>query len=108
MVPYARLGSDEDALDLLAARGFDAFALSPAARTRLTDLRPRARTALLLGAEGHGLPQDVLSRAQGLSIPMAGEFDSLNVAVTSGIALHHLRAASPPDIQNGAISEPPR
>jgi tRNA G18 (ribose-2'-O)-methylase SpoU len=35
----------------------------------------------------------VLSRARTVTIPMAGGFDSLNVATTSGIALHHLTAA---------------
>jgi tRNA G18 (ribose-2'-O)-methylase SpoU len=32
----------------------------------------------------------VLARALTVSIPMAGEFDSLNVATACGIALHHL------------------
>ena len=53
---------------------------SPSARRRttcLTSVRPSARTALLLGAEGHGLPPEAFSRARGVSIPMAGDFDSL-------------------------------
>jgi len=45
------------------------------------------RAALVLGTEGPGLPDAVLARARTLRIPMAGDFDSLNVAVTSGIAL---------------------
>jgi tRNA G18 (ribose-2'-O)-methylase SpoU len=45
----------------------------------------------LLGAEGPGLSADVIARAQGIGIPMANGFDSLNVATTSGIVLHHLR-----------------
>ena len=45
---------------------------------------------LLLGAEGPGLPPGLLARTRTVSIPMSGGFDSLNVATTSGIALHHL------------------
>ncbi|HWU79192.1 MAG TPA: TrmH family RNA methyltransferase, partial [Caulobacter sp.] len=51
------------------------------------------RTAVLLGAEGPGLSTDVMARARTVGIPMAGGFDSLNVATTSGIVLHHLRFA---------------
>ena len=31
-----------------------------------------------------------MAQARTVSIPMAGSFDSLNVATTSGIVLHHL------------------
>ena len=93
-VPFARLPADGDALALLERHGFATVALSPAGRTALIDLVPTARTALLLGAEGHGLPASILQRSDTVSIPMAGGFDSLNVAVTSGIVLHHLTQAS--------------
>jgi tRNA G18 (ribose-2'-O)-methylase SpoU len=75
---------------LFARHGFEALALSPAGATRLADLVPSARTAVLLGTEGPGLPETVMARARTVSIPMAGSFDSLNVATTSGIVLHHL------------------
>ena len=48
---------------------------------------------MLLGAEGPGLAADILARADTIAIPMAGTLDSLNVATTSGIVLHHLAAA---------------
>ena len=50
--------------------------------------------AVLLGPEGPGLAADVIVRARSISIPMARGFDSLNVATTSGIVLHHLTARS--------------
>ncbi len=93
-VPFARLPSEWDELALLERHGFATVALSPAGRTALIDLVPSVRTALLLGAEGHGLPDSILQRSDTVSIPMAGGFDSLNVAVTSGIVLHHLTQAS--------------
>lgn len=92
-VPFARLGAGEDVLGLLDRAGFTALALSPAGQTRLCDLARPTRTAVLLGTEGPGLPEDLLARARSISIPMAGDFDSLNVATTSGIVLHHLVSA---------------
>ena len=92
-VPFTRLAPGEDMLQRLAAHGFETVALSPSGRTPLTRLVPPYRAALLLGAEGPGLPDAVLARAHTVSIPMAAGFDSLNVATTAGIALHHLTAA---------------
>ncbi len=80
-------------IDLLARHGFETLALSPAGASRLIDLAAPARAAVLLGTEGPGLPPAVLARARTVSIPMAGAFDSLNVATTSGVVLHHLAFA---------------
>lgn len=91
-LPYARLGADEDVLTLLEARRMQTFALSPAGGIALHEVRPEGRVALVLGAEGPGLPAAVLARAATVRIDMAGDFDSLNVATTSGIVLHHLSA----------------
>jgi tRNA G18 (ribose-2'-O)-methylase SpoU len=88
--PFARVGSATDILDMLQANGFTPLALSPAGETPLSRIpRPR-RAAVLLGAEGAGLPPAILARARTIAIPMAGGLDSLNVATTSGIVLHHL------------------
>lgn len=89
-VPFARLAPGEDAVALLRAHGYTPLALSPSGRTPLSSLARPARAAVLLGAEGPGLPVDILERAETIAIPMAGAFDSLNVATTSGIVLHHL------------------
>ena len=51
-----------------------------------------SRVAFLLGAEGPGLSAATLTRCVTARIPMAGTWDSLNVSVTSGIALAWLRA----------------
>jgi tRNA G18 (ribose-2'-O)-methylase SpoU len=91
-VPFARLARGEDALAVLARHGIEAIALTPAGDTRLADLRRSARMAVLLGPEGPGLPDDVIARSRCVGIPMARGFDSLNVATTSGIVLHHLTA----------------
>ena len=48
--------------------------------------------ALVLGAEGPGLDASVMARTETVRIAMAAGVDSLNVATTSGIVLHHLTA----------------
>uniref|UniRef100_B0T742 tRNA/rRNA methyltransferase (SpoU) n=1 Tax=Caulobacter sp. (strain K31) TaxID=366602 RepID=B0T742_CAUSK len=92
-VPTAWLAPGEDVVALLERHDFQALALSPAADLTLARLDPPARAAVLLGAEGPGLSPAVMARARTVGIPMAGGFDSLNVATTSGIVLHHLRFA---------------
>jgi tRNA G18 (ribose-2'-O)-methylase SpoU len=87
---FARLAPGEDFVDLLAGRGFEIIALSPAGQGTLAELAPERRRAALFGAEGPGLPPALLARCRTLRIPMAGGFDSLNVATTSGIVLHRL------------------
>lgn len=77
----------------LQARGFEVLALTPSAAETLAQLKPAPRTAILLGSEGPGLPADVIARCRGLAIRMSGGFDSLNVATTSAVALHHLTTA---------------
>jgi tRNA G18 (ribose-2'-O)-methylase SpoU len=90
IVPFARMEAGADAIALLRAAGLTPVALSPSGQTPLHQFEPPARAALLLGAEGPGLSDEILARSRTVAIPMAGAFDSLNVATTSGIALHRL------------------
>jgi tRNA G18 (ribose-2'-O)-methylase SpoU len=90
VVPFARAGTAEMMVSTLEDAAFEVLSLSPSGREALSGVVRRPRTALLLGAEGPGLPASVLERTRTVGIPMAGGFDSLNVATTSGIALYHL------------------
>ncbi len=94
LVPFIRLDPAADPVGLLADQGFEVFALSPAGEGALAGLRRPERAALLLGSEGPGLPASVLAQTRTVRIPMAAGFDSLNVATSSGIALHHLAFAA--------------
>ena len=89
-VPFARAGDGAAILDLVEAAGFDTIALSPAGELRLSNLLTGPRVAMLLGGEGPGLPTKLLARSRTVRIDMSRGFDSLNVATTSGIVLHHL------------------
>ncbi|QND53865.1 RNA methyltransferase [Phyllobacterium sp. 628] len=86
-VPYAREGSIEDLVSTLQRVDFDIYALSPAGTESIHAARPAARTALLLGTEGEGLPKTLMQTLRTVRIPMSSTFDSLNVATASGIAL---------------------
>ncbi len=90
IVPFARMGSLSAMMAALEAADVDVVALSPAGREPLSRLVRPPRVAALFGTEGPGLPETVLARARTVAIPMAPGFDSLNVATTSGIVLHHL------------------
>jgi tRNA G18 (ribose-2'-O)-methylase SpoU len=94
VVPFTRAPSAGDMVEALQAASFEIIALSPSGQETLSRIKPARRTALLLGAEGPGLPADLLAKTRTVSIPMSGGFDSLNVATTSGIALHHLASGT--------------
>jgi tRNA G18 (ribose-2'-O)-methylase SpoU len=46
--------------------------------------------ALLMGAEGPGLPAEMIARARPVRIPMTEGFDSVNVATAAAIALAYV------------------
>ena len=94
-VPWTRLPDWPEAADELRAAGIHLAAL--AVRDDAVDLDdfatdPPERLAIMLGAEGHGLSRRALSAADTIvTIPMAGDVDSLNVAAASAVALWALR-----------------
>ena len=96
-VPHARVPAPRDLAAELLRHGFCVLALTPAASAAPLDAVLAGplgeRVALLLGAEGPGLRPASLARATAVRIPMTPGFDSLNVAVASGIALSAARSA---------------
>ncbi|WP_011581542.1 MULTISPECIES: TrmH family RNA methyltransferase [Chelativorans] len=89
-VPFARGGDASTLIETLTARGFDILALSPSGEREIETVKRAPRTAVLLGAEGPGLPAALLARLPSVRIPMRNDFDSLNVAAATAIALHRL------------------
>ncbi|MCV9966367.1 RNA methyltransferase [Pararhizobium sp. BT-229] len=87
-VPFAREGSVSALVGRLQAAGFSIWGLSPRGQTDLHDIPPSPRTALLVGTEGEGLPEDILSSIRTARIRQRPGLDSLNVATATGIALH--------------------
>jgi tRNA G18 (ribose-2'-O)-methylase SpoU len=87
-VPFQRGNDARDIVHALIAARFQVLAMSPSGEQTLSTLPPSSRVALVLGAEGPGLPADVLAAAIPVRLQMSGDLDSLNVATASGIALH--------------------
>ncbi|MEZ4399047.1 MAG: RNA methyltransferase [Kofleriaceae bacterium] len=90
VVPFARAPSAEALLTALVAHDVDVIALAPRAPTRIDQLVAGPRRALVVGTEGPGLPREILARTRTARIDIVPGFDSLNVAVAAGIALHAL------------------
>jgi tRNA G18 (ribose-2'-O)-methylase SpoU len=88
-VPFAVLpGGWPDSLQVVQRAGFTILAMTPRADAEplRTVTRP-GRWALLFGAEGPGLTDAALARADQLvRIPMAAGVDSLNVATAAAVA----------------------
>jgi tRNA G18 (ribose-2'-O)-methylase SpoU len=88
--PTGVAGTTGAMVDRLEATGFEVIALSPSALESLAAVPRGGRQAVLVGSEGPGLPADILRRVRTVGIPMAGGFDSLNVATSAAIALHQI------------------
>ncbi|MBO3761972.1 RNA methyltransferase [Ciceribacter sp. L1K22] len=91
-VPYCRGGTAEATLDALADGGFDIWALSPSGQVEIRQIERSQRIALVLGTEGEGLPERILSRFRTARISQSPSLDSLNVGTSSGIALYTIAA----------------
>lgn len=92
-VPYARQGGAEEVLGALAEADFEIWALSPSGTVEIGAIAPGRRVALVMGAEGEGLPPDILDRFHSARIAQAPGLDSLNVGTASGIALYSIARA---------------
>ncbi len=88
-VPFARVEDGCQMMELLRSQQFEALALTPGAEKDIAEIPHPGRLALMLGAEGTGLPSDILQHAKPARISMSAGLDSLNVATAGAIALHH-------------------
>lgn len=94
-IVVAERPSVTDLLDELADQGVTTFATSSHNGEDYADLAWPDATALVLGNEGAGLSDEIMSRcARGVRIPLQGALESLNVSVAGGIlamsiARHH-------------------
>ncbi len=89
-LPFAHAGSGADIIAALMMAGITPWALSPSGGELIIACEPPQRLALILGAEGPGLSAELMAQCQRISIPMAGDMDSLNVATAGAIALSYV------------------
>ena len=89
-LPYAHGGTGKAMVNAALTAGYTVWAMTPRAEAApLPSLPVPERLAILLGAEGPGLPDDLIAAATPVRIPMAAGFDSINVATAGAIALAH-------------------
>ena len=87
-----------DDLTALSTRGYElaAMVLDPTA-TDLAEFRPSGPTAIMFGSEADGLDESLIARADTkITIPMADDVDSLNLAASTAIALWHIQPVKRP------------
>lgn len=98
LVPWTRLGSWPEDLDLLRSAGFTTAALCLSEQSITLDAlaaRRHERLALVFGTEGDGLTPAALAAAdEHVRIPMDAGVDSLNVAAASAVAFYATRPVS--------------
>ncbi|MER5897761.1 RNA methyltransferase [Streptomyces sp. NPDC001876] len=98
LVPWTRLGSWPEDLDLLRSAGFTTAALCLSDQSITLDAlaaRRHERLALVFGTEGDGLTPAALAAAdEHVRIPMDAGVDSLNVAAASAVAFYATRPVS--------------
>ncbi|WP_189087492.1 TrmH family RNA methyltransferase [Deinococcus ruber] len=83
---------ERQALEWLRANAFTLVACTPEAALPYWDAPLTGRVALCLGSEHDGLPAAWRSAADlGVSIPMRGQADSLNVSVAGALVLYEAR-----------------
>lgn len=104
-VPWARLpaGGAEEGLTPLAECGFvtAALALDESALSVTSPLLRKAeKLALVLGTEGHGLPDEVTQKCScKVYIPMTNGVDSLNVGAAAAVAFWQVFGAPEDEVQ---------
>lgn len=93
-VKWVRVVNLARALDDIARSGFWRIGLTGGAETTLAQALGPARVALVLGAEGEGLRQNVEAHCDALArLPISGRIESLNVSNAAAVALYAATAA---------------
>lgn len=95
-LPYARLGSFPDDLNVIHEAGFTTLALTPSGDVDIGELsfRPDEKVGLVLGSEGQGLSDGTIHASTlRVRIPMSGDVDSLNVGSAASVAFYAIQQA---------------
>ncbi|MEM7504357.1 MAG: RNA methyltransferase, partial [Pseudomonadota bacterium] len=87
-LPYARVNNLSKVLDWLRSYGVRVVGTSGDGEGSLFDAQLSGHTALVMGGEHNGLSERSAGRCDEIvHIPMAGQVESLNVSVATGICL---------------------
>ena len=87
-LPFHHGGMGPDLFGALERAGYRIWCLTPQrSAASIAHLKRPTKLALVLGAEGPGLPEDLIARGTQVRIPMVDGVDSINVATAGAIAL---------------------
>ncbi|MBM9500252.1 RNA methyltransferase [Leptospira sp. 201903071] len=85
------LGETEDIYSVLKENGYRTLAVTPEAKKLYFDSDLKGKIALVFGSEQYGLSPFARSHSdEYLSLPMFGEADSLNLAMSAGIVMYEV------------------
>ena len=91
-LPVVRVVNVRGALEDLKQKGYWIYGLDERGQNRYDQVELTAPTAIVMGAEGHGLHEHVAKNCDFLvRIPLAGGVASLNVSVAAGVMLFEWR-----------------
>ncbi|MGE3691913.1 MAG: 23S rRNA (guanosine(2251)-2'-O)-methyltransferase RlmB [Novosphingobium sp.] len=89
LVPWVRVVNLARAMEEMAEAGYWRIGLDGTAPATLAGALPAGPVALVLGAEGEGMRQNIAGHCDAFArLPMAGEIESLNVSNAAAIALY--------------------
>ncbi len=90
-VPVARIADISAFITKCRQEGFQTTAMSLEGSKTHFDLDLRKPTVVIVGQEGAGLPEEILTEVDHrVRIPMAGTIDSLNVATSAAVFLYEV------------------
>lgn len=88
-IMLCRIPSVPQAIDVLRLNGIQVLGTNMRGSVPVYETNLQLPSAIVMGAEDTGISKDVLKRAdQLIHVPMATQFDSLNVSVATGMILY--------------------
>lgn len=95
IVPWVRVVNLSRALDEIAEAGYWRIGLDGSGPSTLAEALPAGPVALVLGAEGEGMRQNVTQHCDALArLPIGDAIESLNVSNAAAIALYAIATRS--------------
>jgi 23S rRNA (guanosine2251-2'-O)-methyltransferase len=92
VLPWVRVVNLARALEEMAGAGYWRIGLDGEAEAEFANALPAGPVALVLGAEGEGMRQNIAAHCDALArLPIGGAIESLNVSNAAAVALYAVR-----------------